>query len=120
MAARPEIIISGFADEGPVDKRAESQLTMLAALGLSFYSLRFVDVGQGVKNVMKLTGPEVRRLVRLHADFGIRVSSLGTPIGKVKLLDVGDGSANAFIPFDRYLKNEVQRAVDLAAAFDTK
>ena len=45
MAGRPEVIITGFADEGPVDKKAEAQLTMLAALGLSHYSIRFIDAG---------------------------------------------------------------------------
>ena len=121
MSVAPvQVILTGFADEGPVDKKAESQLTMLSALGMSWYSLRFVDVGSGVKNVMKLTKAEIKRLCRLHADFGIRVSSVGSPIGKLKLLDIEDGTANAFIPFERYLKNDVQRAVDLAAAFDTK
>lgn len=118
--AIPRVIISGFADEGPVDKRAEAQLTMLSALGLSYYSLRFVDVGNGVKNVMQLTRPEIKRLKKLHAEFGINVSSIGSPIGKVKLLDQEDGTANAYIPFAKYLKTQVQRAVDLAQAFETR
>ncbi len=117
---RPEVLLTGFADEGPVDKKAESQLTMLSALGMSWYSLRFVDVGTGVKNVMKLNKADVKRLRRLHAEFGIRVSSVGSPIGKVKLHDVEDSTANAFIPFEKYLKEDVQRAVDLAGEFDTK
>lgn len=120
MADKPRVIISGFADEGPQDKKAESQLVMLAALGLSYYSLRFTDVGGGVKNVMQLNSREVKRLCRLHDDFGIRVSSIGSPIGKVKLFDVDDGTSNAFVPFDRYLKREVARAIELAQAFDTK
>ena len=114
----PEVILSGFADEGPADKKAESQLTMLSALGMSWYSLRFVDAGSGVKNVMALTKAEVRRLRRLHGEFGIRVSSIGSPIGKVRLLDVDDGSGNAYVPFERYLGREVQRAVDLLRAVD--
>lgn len=120
MSAAPQVILTGFADEGPVDKKAESQLTMLSALGMSWYSIRFVDVGTGVKNVMKLSKTDVKRLCRLHAEFGIRVSSVGSPIGKVKLLDVEDGTSNAFFPFDKYLANDVQRAVELAAAFDTR
>jgi sugar phosphate isomerase/epimerase len=120
MGAKPEVIISGFADEGPVDKKAESQLTMLSALGMSYYSVRFVDVGGGVKNAMQLTRGEVKRLCALHGDFGVRVSSLGSPIGKVKLLDVEDGSTNAFVPFTRYVKNDVRRAVDLAGALGTR
>ncbi|MFA6107704.1 MAG: TIM barrel protein [Candidatus Latescibacterota bacterium] len=120
MPERPEVIISGFADEGPADKKAESQLTMLASLGMSYYSLRFVDAGSGVKNAMLLDRAEVKRLRQLHADFGIRVSSLGSPIGKVKLLDVEDGTHNAFVPFDRYLKDQVRRAVDLACELETR
>jgi sugar phosphate isomerase/epimerase len=116
---RSEVIISGFADEGPVDKKAEAQMTMLAALGMGYYSLRFVDVGNGVKNVMQLTRPEIRRLSRLHQEYGVKVSSIGSPIGKVKLLDVDDGSANAYFPFGRYLK-QVGRAIELAGAFDSK
>ncbi|MDP6700752.1 MAG: sugar phosphate isomerase/epimerase, partial [Candidatus Latescibacteria bacterium] len=79
MSAKPQVLISGFADEGPLDKKAEAQLTMLAALGMSYYSLRFVDAGQGVKNVMQLTRREIARLCKLHREFGVRVSSIGSP-----------------------------------------
>ena len=120
MRETPKVIISGFADEGPEDKKAEAQLAMLATLGMSHYSLRFVDVGQGVKNVMQLTQPEITRLRQLHGEFGIAVASIGSPIGKVKLLEVEDGSANAYIPFDQYLQQDVQRAVDLAGEFETR
>ena len=120
MAQNAEVIISGFADEGPVDKKAEEQLTMLAALGMSYYSLRFVDVGKGVKNLMQLTRPEVRRLKKLHAEFGIEVSSIGSPVGKIKLKDVEDGTGNVYVPFAKYLKNDVQKAVDLCGEFETK
>jgi len=120
MAVESDVLISGFADEGPPDKRAESQLTMMSALGLSYYSLRFVDVGEGVKNVMKLSRREIKKLRSLHAEFGMSVSSIGSPIGKVKLLDREDGSSNLFVPFERYLKRDVARAIDLAAEFETK
>src|SRR5207248_4417086 len=115
-----DVILSGFADEGPVSKRAEEQLALVRGLGLSHYSLRFVDVGGGVKNAMQLSDAEVERLRQLHDEFEVRVSSLGSPIGKVKLLDVDDGTANRYVPFDRYLREEVARAVELARAFDTR
>src|SRR5947208_10297950 len=115
-----EVILTGLADEGPVSKRAEEQLTMCRALGLSYYSLRFVDAGNGVKNVMQLTDAEVRKLQQLHQEFEMRVSSLASPIGKVKLLDVEDGTANRYVPFDRYLSDEVARAIELARAFETR
>jgi sugar phosphate isomerase/epimerase len=115
-----DVILTGLADEGPVSKRAEEQLTMSRALGLSWYSLRFIDVGQGVKNVMQLTDADVERLRGLHAEFEMRVSSIASPIGKVKLLDVEDGTKNRHVPFERYLGEEVARAIELARAFDTK
>jgi hypothetical protein len=73
-----------------------------------------------VKNVMQLTDAEVRKLQQLHAEFEMRVSSVASPIGKVKLLDVEDGTNNRYVPFDRYLKEDVSRAIELAQAFDTK
>jgi sugar phosphate isomerase/epimerase len=115
-----EVILTGLADEGPVSKRAEEQLTMCRALGLSYYSLRFIDLGEGVKNVMQLTDAEVRRLQELHQAFEMRVSSVASPIGKVKLLDVEDGTSNRYVPFERYLREEVARAIELAQAFGTK
>ena len=48
------------------------------------------------------------------------VASIGSPIGKVKLLDVDDGTKNPFVPFARYLAKEVRRACELAHAFETK
>ena len=74
-----EVILSGFADEGPVSKRAEEQFTMMRALGLSYYTIRFIDVGNGVKNVMELTAQEIQTLQKLHREFGIAVSSIGSP-----------------------------------------
>jgi sugar phosphate isomerase/epimerase len=116
----PDVILTGLADEGPVSKRAEEQLTLTRALGLSYYSLRFVDVGEGVKNVMQLSDAEVARLQQLHRDFEVCVSSIASPIGKVKLLDVDDGTNNRYVPFERYLREDVARAIELAHAFETK
>jgi sugar phosphate isomerase/epimerase len=115
-----DILLTGLADEGPVSKRAEEQLTLTRALGLSYYSLRFVDAGGGVKNAMQLTDSEVERLNTLHREFGVQVSSLASPIGKVKLLDVDDGTANRYVPFEEYLRGDVARAIELAQAFGTK
>ena len=107
MADRPQIVLSGFGDEAASHKTAVEQFAALAALGLQYYSLRFVDVGDGVKNVMKLTKTEITKLRHLEDEYGMNVASIGSPIGKVKLRDVDDGTTNQFIPFDQYLKNEV-------------
>ena len=115
-----EVILSGFADEGPVSKRAEEQFTMMRALGMSYYTIRFIDVDNGVKNAMDLNKREIKRLQKLHGEFGINVSCIGSPIGKVKLLDQEDGTQNRYVPFKQYLDKDVNRAIELAHAFDTK
>ncbi|MBI3945757.1 MAG: sugar phosphate isomerase/epimerase [Armatimonadetes bacterium] len=93
---------------------------MLRALGMSYYSIRFVDAGEGVKNVMKLSDAEIRRLRELHEQFEVQVSSIGSPIGKIKLLDQEDGTRNVYVPFEQYLKEDVPRAIEVAHAFSTK
>lgn len=120
MPDRPQVILSGFADEAANNKTAVEQFAAFAALGLQYYSLRFVDVGGGVKNVMKLTKGEITKLRHLEDEYGMNVASIGSPIGKVKLLDVDDGSSNPFVSFDKYLANDVARACELAHAFETK
>ncbi|MEZ6093909.1 MAG: TIM barrel protein [Pirellulaceae bacterium] len=115
-----EVTLSGFCDEVCESKNIDEQFGVFSALGMSYVTLRFLDVGNGIKNVMQLTGNELD-LVRRKLDYyGISVSSLGSPIGKVKLLDFDDGTANAFRPFDEYLESEVKHAATLAKTLDTK
>jgi sugar phosphate isomerase/epimerase len=116
----PQVILSGFADEAAPHKTAVEQFSALAALGLQYYTLRFIDAGSGIKNVMDLTKTEITRIRHLEDEFGLNVSSLGSPIGKVKLADVDDGSKNKFVPFKKYLEHDVHRACELAHAFETK
>jgi sugar phosphate isomerase/epimerase len=120
MSERPQVVLSGFGDEAANQKTAVEQFAAFAALGLQYYSLRFVDVGGGVKNVMKLTKSEITKLRHLEDEYGMNVASIGSPLGKVKLRDVDDGTKNQFIPFDKYLEKEVSRACELAHAFETK
>lgn len=120
MADQPQVILTGFADEAANQKTAEQQFAAFAALGLQFYTVRFIDAGGGIKNVMKLTKSEITKIRHLENEYGLNVSSLGSPIGKVKLLDVDDGSKNQFIPFEKYLANDVAKACELAHAFETK
>jgi sugar phosphate isomerase/epimerase len=120
MPDRPQVVISGFGDEAANHKAAVEQFAAMSALGLQFYSLRFVDVGSGIKNVMKLTKTEITKLRHLEDEYGMNVASIGSPLGKVKLRDVDDGTKNEYVPFDRYLEKEVSRACELAHAFETK
>ncbi len=120
MTDKPSVILSGFADEAANQKLAEQQFAAFAALGLQYYTIRFIDAGQGVKNVMQLTKTEIAKVRHLEDEYGLNVSSIGSPIGKVKLLDVDDGSKNRFVPFKKYLDQEVQQACEIAHAFETK
>ena len=113
----PPVLLSGFADESAIDKTAVQQFTAFAALGLKYYSLRFIDAGDGIKNVMALSDPEIRTVATMQSDYGLSVSSIGSPIGKVKLRDVDDGTDNRFVPFDQYLREDVATACDRAEAF---
>lgn len=119
-ATEPQVILSGFADESANHKTAVEQFAAFAAIGLQYYSLRFVDVGNGIKNVMALTKGEITKLRHLEDEYGMNVASIGSPIGKVKLKDVEDGTKNKFIPFKQYLDRDVKKACELAHAFETK
>ena len=114
------VLLSGFADEAANEKQAVQQYSAFAALGLKYYSIRFIDAGNGIKNVMGLDESEIEHLVKMQADYGLKVSSIGSPIGKVKLQDVDDGTSNKFIPFDQYLAEDVVIACDRAEAFGAK
>jgi sugar phosphate isomerase/epimerase len=120
MPEPPRVILSGFADEAANQKTAVQQFAAFAALGLQYYSLRFIDVGDGIKNVMNLTMGEIRKIRHLQDEYGLNVSSIGSPIGKVKLRDVDDGTKNAYVPFKKYLERDVKKACELAHAFEAK
>lgn len=115
-----KVVLSGFSDEAAINKTAVEQLAAFAAVGLKYHSLRFIDVGEGIKNVMLLTKGEIQKLRAMQKEYGISVSSIGSPIGKVKLLDIDDGTTNRYVPFKQYLEKDVRKACQLAQAFDTK
>ena len=117
---KPNVILSGFADEAANDKLAVQQFAALAAAGLQYYSIRFIDVGTGVKNSMDLTKQELKQVVQMQKEYGLSVATVGSPIGKVKLLDVNDGSSNRFIPFKQYLAKNVRHACEVANSLGTK
>jgi sugar phosphate isomerase/epimerase len=116
------ILLSAFADEAANQKTAVEQLAACAAIGLRHYSPRFLDLdGSGtVKHVVDLNKTEYKKLNSLHAEYGMSVTSIGSRIGKVKLIDVDDGTHNVFIPFKKYLKTEVAATIRAAKALDAK
>ncbi|MCA9025438.1 MAG: TIM barrel protein [Planctomycetaceae bacterium] len=122
MSDNPKIILSAFADEAANRKTAVEQMSSLAALGLKYYSPRFVDVtGEGsVEHVVDLSDEKLGILKDIHAEYGMSVASIGSRIGKVKLLGQDDGSHNKYVDFDEYLETEVARTVNAAVALDAK
>lgn len=122
MSHKPRVILSAFADEAANRKTAIEQMAVLAALGLSHYSPRFVDVpGTGeVKHVVDLSDHELAELKKIQTEYGMQVTSIGSRLGKVKLLNQEDGSHNKFVPFEEYLAGEVARTIRAALALDAK
>jgi sugar phosphate isomerase/epimerase len=116
----PRIIISAFADEAANSKSVVEQFAVLAALGLEYYSPRFLNVSGEVKNIMKLDKAELKTVKSLQDSYGLKVTSIGSPIGKVKLFDQDDGTHNRFVPFAKYLREDVTIAIDRAKALEAR
>ncbi|MEL7497984.1 MAG: TIM barrel protein [Planctomycetota bacterium] len=114
------VLLSGFADEAANDKTLDQQFCAFAALGLKYFSIRFVDAGNGIKNVMLLDDDELSFVESKMNEYGLSVSSLGSPIGKVKLIDQDDGTTTPYRPFDAYLREEVPRACELTNRLGAK
>lgn len=120
VATSTKVALSGFSDEAAWDKTVDQQFAAMAALGLRYTSLRFIDMGNGIKNMMQLTAEEVEACVYKLAQYGLSVATLGSPIGKVKLLEEEDGTKNRFVPFAKYLAEDVTHACRLANRLGTK
>ena len=78
----PKIIISGFADE--IDPQLDVQLKVVKDLGMEYICFRAAD-GKGVADYT-LEEVQEKILPRLKA-AGVKVSSLGSPIGKIDIDD---------------------------------
>ncbi len=120
MASPLTVLLSGFADEVCRSKDVDLQFGVCAALGLRYVSLRFLRIGDAVKNILDLTDADADWVAERLDHYGLSVSSIGSPLGKVKLFDFDDGSDNRFRPFDEYLHREVARCCQLATRFGTR
>lgn len=93
--------ISAFADE--IDPALDRQLATLALEAINHLDLR----GVWGKNVLALTGDELSRLRSDLAKAGVRVATIGSPIGKVSL----------DAPFTDHL-DDFNHALDVAATLN--
>ena len=73
--------ISGFSDE--ITENAKDQFEALKRFGIHYFEPRGIDG----KNISELTEQELHKLKVLMDDYGIRVSSIGSPIGKINITD---------------------------------
>ena len=78
------ILLSAFADE--YNKDIDKQIEVLASRGIGFIEPRFI----GEKNIADLTASEATELRKKLDGGGIRVSAIGSPIGKINLADSFD------------------------------
>ncbi len=94
--------LSAFADE--VTESFRGQVEYLAHEGIGYIEPRFVNR----RNIMDLSRDELQETRRLIEDHGLKVSAIGSPIGKVRLDE----------PFEPHL-DKFKRAVDLALFLET-
>ncbi len=122
MTQKPTVILSAFADEAANSKTVVEQFSALAALGLQYYSPRFLDLTSGgnVKHVTELTEMEYKQLAKMQADYGLKVCSIGSRIGKVKLYDQADSSHNKYVDPKTYLDTTVADTIRSAHALGAK
>ncbi|MCI9361710.1 MAG: sugar phosphate isomerase/epimerase [Hungatella sp.] len=91
---KENIMISGFADE--ISSDFSKQLETVTGLGMHYISLRSAD-GKGIADY---TAEEVKEtLLPKLEQAGVKVSSLGSPIGKVGIRDE-EGFAKQLIQLD--------------------
>ncbi len=93
-----KIIISGFADE--IDPQLDVQLKVVRDLGMNYICFRAAD-GKGVAEY-SLEEVQEKILPRLNA-AGVKVSSLGSPIGKINI-DDEDAYAKQLVQLEELCK----------------
>lgn len=96
-------IISGFADE--IDANFDAQLEGLKKLGISYIEPRGIDG----KNISLITEEEAKAVKAKLDAAGIKVSSIGSPIGKIGIDD----------DFEAH-KELLKRVIKTAKILDTK
>jgi sugar phosphate isomerase/epimerase len=94
--------LSAFADEVTNDFRG--QVEYLVKEGVGYIEPRFMNK----KNLMDLSKAELKEVKKMLRDHGLKVSAIGSPIGKVKLNE----------PFEPHLE-KFKHAIELAVFWET-
>ncbi len=98
-----EFILTGFSDE--IDSDVVKQFEHLNKLKIEYFEPRGIDG----KNISSLNDDEVFELKEKMDKYGIKVSSIGSPIGKIQITD----------NFDEHMKM-FERTVKTAKMLGTK
>ena len=110
MSDRPRVILSAFADEAANHKSALEQLSVMAAVGLRYYSPRFIDVtGSGeVKHVVELDDAGLAVYIRLPIHDEVlcevpadQVDEIATAIAETVLGDHHKAKKTATVKLDK-------------------
>ena len=96
--------LTGFGDE--ISNDFVQQLTFMKALGINAIELRNVDG----TNIIELDDAQIERVKRLLGEYGMRVSAIGSPIGKTGIDEDFAASFDAF-------KRTVEIAQKLGAGY---
>ncbi len=74
-------MISGFSDE--IDSNIIVQFSEIKRLGIDYFEPRFIND----KNIADLNIDETNELLNKMKEYGVSASSIGSPIGKIKITD---------------------------------
>ncbi|MFY4776665.1 sugar phosphate isomerase/epimerase family protein [Metabacillus sp. RGM 3146] len=97
------LTLTGFADE--ISPDLNKQLEVLQSEEIKYIELR----GVWEKNVLELTDEELHSIKQTLEKGGFKLSSIGSPIGKISILDDFDGHLS-----------RLERAISVAEYFQTK
>jgi len=98
-----KFIISGFSDE--ISQDTTEQFEHIKSLGISYFEPRGIDG----KNISEISLEEAQKLKNKMDSFGIKASSIGSPIGKIKIND----------DFEKHMKL-LNHVMDVADVLGTK
>lgn len=96
-------IISGFSDE--IDENIKIQFEAIKELGINFFEVR----GVNGKNIADISTEELQNLKEEMQKYDVKVSSIGSPIGKIYITD----------DFENHFE-KFKRIVEIAKALDAK
>lgn len=98
-----EFILSGFADE--INPMLDVQLKVMNELNIGHIEVRGIDG----KNISKYTPDEIKEIKKKFDAANIKVSSIGSPIGKIQITD----------PMDDHIE-EFKNIIEIAKIMETK